>query len=185
MLPSLPPAAGLHPLVVHFPIALLLVAPVLVVLSMVMKKHRLGLAGAALALMLIGTAAAFVAVQTGNTAGELAERTPQVSATLERHEELAETTRAVFALLTFMFVVMFGAPLARRQEWSNGLYVALSAVFLVFYTGGAVALVNTAHLGGQLVHRLGVHAIVGPVADAAVSSPAVAGGDHDDDDDDD
>lgn len=182
MLPGLPPASGLHPLVVHFPIALLLVAPLLVLLSIVLKKQRLGLAGAALVLMVLGTAAAFVAVSTGNLAGELAERTPQVSATLERHEALAETTRTVFALLTLMFVVMFGAPLARRREWSNGLYVALSVVFLVFYAGGTVTLVNTAHLGGQLVHRYGVHAMLGPDSGTASAQPPASPTDKDDDD---
>jgi uncharacterized membrane protein len=100
-----------------------------------------------------------VAVSTGDLAGELAERTSQVSATLERHESLAETTRTAFALLTVMFIAMLGAPLLRRREWSNGLYVALSTVFLVFYAAGTVTLVNTAHLGGQLVHRYGVHAM--------------------------
>jgi len=179
MLPSLPPASGLHPLVVHFPVALLLIAPLLVVLSMVLKKQRLGLAVGALVLMVLGTTAAFVAVSTGNLAGELAERTPQVSATLERHESLAETTRTVFALLTVMFVAMFGAPLLRRREWSNGLYVALSTVFLVFYAAGTVTLVNTAHLGGQLVHRYGVHAMLGPSDVTAVATPV--SGDHDDD----
>jgi uncharacterized membrane protein len=180
MLPSLPPASGLHPLIVHFPVALLLIAPLLVVLSIVLKKQRIGLAVSALVLMVLGTAAAFVAVSTGNLAGELAERTPQISATLERHESLAETTRTVFALLTVMFVVMFGAPLVRRREWSNGLYVALSTVFLVFYAAGTVTLVNTAHLGGQLVHRYGVLAMLGP--DGAAASTAPAPSDRDDDD---
>lgn len=180
MLPSLPPPTGLHPLVIHFPIALLLVAPLLILLSLVMKRQRVGLGAAALVLMVLGTAAAFVAVYTGNLAGELAERTPQVSATLERHEELAETSRTVFALLTGMFAVMFGAPLVRRREWSNGLYVALSLVFLVFYAGGTLTLVNAAHLGGQLVHRYGVHAMLGPADVAATATPASS--DHDDDD---
>jgi uncharacterized membrane protein len=180
MLPNLPPASGLHPLVVHFPVALLLIAPLLVLLSMVLKKQRLGLAVGALVLMVLGTAAAFVAVSTGDLAGELAERTSQVSATLERHESLAETTRTAFALLTVMFIAMLGAPLLRRREWSNGLYVALSTVFLVFYAAGTVTLVNTAHLGGQLVHRYGVHAMLGPGGVAPAAAPASA--DRDDDD---
>ena len=181
MLPSLPPASGLHPLVVHFPVALLLIAPLLVLLSMVLKKQRLGLAVSALVVMAIGTTPAFVAVSTGNLAGELAERTPEVSAVLERHESLAETTRTIFALLTVMFVVLVGAPLLRRREWSNGLYVALSTVFLVFYAAGAVTLVNTAHLGGQLVHRYGVHAMLGPADTASASTAAATDRDEDDD----
>lgn len=181
MLPSLPPASGLHPLIVHFPIALLLIAPLLVVLSIVLKKQRLGLAVGALVLMVLGTVAAFVAVSTGDLAGELADRTPQISATLERHEQLAETTRTVFALLTGMFLALVGAPLLRRREWPNGLYVALSLVFLVFYAVGTITLVNTAHLGGQLVHRHGVHAMLGPADPTSTIVPAPASDDDDDD----
>lgn len=182
MLPALPPWTGLHPLVVHFPIALLLVAPLLVLLSAILRRQRVGLGAAALVLMLVGTLAAFVAVSTGNAAGELAERTPGVAATLERHEELAETARTTFALLTGMFIVVYAAPLVRRREWPNGLYVALSLVFLIFYAGGAMVLVNTAHLGGQLVHQYGVRAMLGPdtlTSDATPGAPSTTR-DHDD-----
>ncbi len=179
MLPNLPPASGLHPLIVHFPVALLLIAPLLVLLSIALKRQRIGLAAGALVLMVLGTAASFVAVSTGNLAGELAERTPQVSAILERHESLAETTRTVFALLTVMFIVMFGAPLVRRRQWSDGLYISLSGVFLVFYAAGTVTLVNTAHLGGQLVHRYGVLAMMGPDGATPVTAPASVNGDAD------
>ena len=185
MLPALPPWTGLHPLVVHFPIALLLVVPLVILLSVLLRRHRDGLGAAALTLMLVGTVAAFVAVSTGEAAGDLAERTPGVAAALERHGELAETTRTIFALLTGMFAVIYVAPLMRRRQWSNGLYAALSLVFLVFYAGGAVTLVNTAHLGGQLVHRYGVRAMLGPetVAGEGTRDPgpsAPAARDHDD-----
>jgi uncharacterized membrane protein len=177
MLPALPAWTGLHPLIVHFPIALLLVAPIVVVLSLFMKSHRIGLGASALMLMLLGTVAAFVAVSTGSAAGELAERTAGVAATLERHEQLAETTRTVFALLTGMFAVMYAAPLLRRRQWPNGLYTALTVVFLIFYAGGAMVLVNAAHVGGQLVHQYGVRAMLGPSAMSAPDSKA----DHDSD----
>ncbi|MEK7856255.1 MAG: hypothetical protein AAB288_09205, partial [Acidobacteriota bacterium] len=51
-------------------------------------------------LMLIGTIATFIAVSTGEASGELAEQVNNVEAVLEQHEELAETTRMVFAVLT-------------------------------------------------------------------------------------
>ena len=160
MLPSLPPPTGLHPLVIHFPVALLLVAPLLILLSLVMKRQRVGLGAAALVLMVLGTAAAFVAVYTGNLAGELAERTPQVSATLERHEELAETSRTVFALLTGMFAVMFGAPLVRRREWSNGLYVGVVAGVPGLLRG------RHAHVGQRRAPRWSVGASIRSARDA-------------------
>jgi uncharacterized membrane protein len=166
MLPPLPPWAGLHPVVVHFPIALLLAAPVLVVLSLIVRRHRAGLGVASLVLMLAGTTGAFLAVATGEAADELAERVPGAHATLEQHEELAETVRVVFSALTIGFAGILAVPLVRRREWPPRLYAALVSGFLLLYAGGAVVLTNAAHLGGQLVHRYGVHAVMEPEEEA-------------------
>lgn len=165
MLPALPPWMGLHPLVVHFPIALLLVAPLFVVLSIIWAKSRTAFASAALLLMVIGTIGAVVAVSTGKAAGEVADRTLVSSAVLEQHAELAETTRNAFALLTVAFASIVAVPLARRRPWPQRAYALTAGVFMLFYAGGALALVNAAHHGGNLVHRYGVHAMVGPAAD--------------------
>lgn len=173
MLPPLPPWTGLHPLVVHFPIALLLVAPILVVLSIIWSRPRTELAAAALLLMVIGTIGAIVAVSTGKAAGELADRTLVPSGALEQHEELAETTRNVFALLTSAFAAIVAVPLVRRRAWSQSRYAVIAGVFLLFYAGGALALVNAAHYGGRLVHQYGVRAMVGPTpADAGAPTPS-------------
>ncbi len=64
-LPPIPSWDGLHPLIVHFPIALLMVVPVLLVLGMIFRDGRRLFSVAALVLMLMGTAAAYVAVETG------------------------------------------------------------------------------------------------------------------------
>ena len=64
MLPPWPGWDGLHPLVIHFPIALLLTAPVFVLLAMIPPKRGASFGLSALAMLVLGTAAAFVAVGT-------------------------------------------------------------------------------------------------------------------------
>ena len=92
-LPVIPPWAGLHPLIVHFPIALLLITPMLVIVGALLRPERGRIIlYTALGLMLIGTLGTFLAAATGEAAGKLAERTPQIDAVLERHEELADAT---------------------------------------------------------------------------------------------
>ena len=158
-LPRLPSWDGLHPLIVHFPIALLLVAPLFVVLGMTLRRNRPFL-WAALLLMAIGTAATFIAVSTGEAAGRLADRTPEIKAVLEHHEELAETTRVVFTVLTVIFAAIVIVPTAVLRLHTRTVTVVLSLAFLVCYGAGVLLLVNTAHNGGRLVHELGVQALV-------------------------
>ncbi|MFN8587005.1 MAG: DUF2231 domain-containing protein [Candidatus Eisenbacteria bacterium] len=159
LLPPFPSFSGLHPLVVHFPIALLLVAPLLVVAAMAWRTLQRGLLVAALALMVVGTAATWLAVATGAEAGEKAEQGgARIEAVVEQHEELAETTRNVFTLLTLVFAALVFAPSVLKRGLDRMPLTAAHAVFLVLYAGGAIFLVNTAHQGGRIVHEFGVRA---------------------------
>jgi uncharacterized membrane protein len=161
--PPIPAWDALHPMIVHFPIALLLVAPLFVGIGVLLQPEtgRRYLVSA-LILMALGTAAVFVALETGEAAAKLAERTPEINAVLEHHEELAEATRVVFSVLTVIFAAMLFLPRLLRR--SSGWLVsrALPLVFLVLYGAGMLLLVNTAHNGGRLVHEFGVKAMMAP-----------------------
>ena len=97
-LPPLPSWEAIHPLVVHFPIAQLLVAPLFIVIGLLRRSDRsFQFMLVALILMALGTVGTFVATSSGEAAGELAENIPQAKAVLEHHQDLAETTEiAVF-----------------------------------------------------------------------------------------
>lgn len=172
--PPFPTWDGLHPLVIHFPIVLLLVAPVFVILGALMPKSGRVMYLAALVLMVLGTISAFVSYGTGEAAGKLAERTPQINAAIERHEEFAETTRLLFSILTVIFAGLLYVPKLLRFEIGRKAQAIAAMVFLFFYGSGALVLVNTAHQGGMLVHQYGVHALVTPDANnPAPGAPAV------------
>jgi uncharacterized membrane protein len=134
--------------------------------------------------MFLGTAAAFVAASTGEAAGELAERTPGVAPVLERHEELGELTRNIFAALTGVLAIGLGVGWVLRAKLSTLRVAIATAVFLGAYGAGALVLLNTGHEGGRLVHEFGVRAIMGPAPAGTgggdASGPAV-GREHGDD----
>jgi uncharacterized membrane protein len=106
-LPTLIPWDSLHPLIIHFPIALLLVSPLSVLIGAFLTplKGRPYMV-AALILLLLGTGSLFLAVQTGEAASELAERSAAMSPMLESHQTLATETRGIFATLS---VILLGA----------------------------------------------------------------------------
>ncbi len=179
--PPIPSWDGLHPLIIHFPIALLLVAPIFVVVGAALapSKGRPYLI-AAMVLLLAGTASIFIAVETGEAAGKLAERTPGMEQILENHESLAERTQAVFSVLSVIFVAIIAVPWLVKQTDSRLATTVLPVAFLVLYSAGALLLINTAHNGGRLVHEFGVRAMVSPTQiDAKASLPAETSGDKD------
>jgi uncharacterized membrane protein len=176
MFPSIPGWDGVHPLVVHFPIALLLVAPLFVILGAAFTRHGRWFSVAALILMALGTIGVWTAVGSGEAAADLVTRTPQIAGALERHESMAETTRVLFTALTFVFATIVLTPLMLRRGVGGWQRIAAHGTFLVFYLAGAVYLANTAHQGGMLVHDLGVRSVVAisPTTPAVPANDGVA-----------
>jgi uncharacterized membrane protein len=179
--PAIPSWDALHPLIIHFPIALLLIAPTFIVVGALLTpaKGRSYLI-AAMVLLVVGTASIFVAVETGEAAGKLAERSPGMEQALETHESLAERTQAVFSVLSVIFLSLLAVPWLLRRADTRLTTTILPLAFLVLYSAGVLLLVNTAHHGGRLVHEFGVRAMVSPnQADANASLPTETDRDKD------
>ena len=159
--PAIPSWDALHPLIIHFPIALLLIAPIFIVIGAALTptKGRSYLI-AAMVLLLVGTASIFVAVETGEAAGKLAERSTGMQQVLETHESLAERTQAVFSVLSVIFLSLLAVPWLLKRADTRLTTTILPLAFLVLYSAGVLLLVNTAHNGGRLVHEFGVRATV-------------------------
>lgn len=160
---SIPSWDALHPLIIHFPIALLLIAPIFVLVGAALPpaKGRPYLI-AALILLLVGTGSIFVAVETGEAAGKLAERYPGMEPIIQNHESLAERTQAVFGVLSVIFVALIAAPWLLKRADTRLTTTILPLAFLILYSAGALLLINTAHNGGRLVHEFGVRAVGSP-----------------------
>lgn len=158
----------LHPAVVHFPIVLTFLLP-LVAFVALWRIRRGAPARRAWALTVAGAAAlsasAWLAVETGEADGAVAERVV-AEAPIESHEEAAER----FLLFTGGVLLISGAGLLGGRM---GTVARLAA------TAGAMGLVVAGtlvgHSGGQLVYRYGAaaaHASSGSVADTGPEARA-------------
>jgi len=135
--------AALHPQVVHFVIALLFVG---VLLRCVSLTGRVPFTGpAAAVLLLLGTGAAVLAVQSGMAAHGPVERVPGARAAVTQHEEWGERTRNIFLVVAALEIAALVPAVSR---WRKGVLAASALVGL----GGAVSLYEAADLGGDLVY---------------------------------
>ena len=146
------PLEFLHPMIIHFPIVLLLQAAIIDTLVTARGGSLSGTGGLPLAgrlSLLAGAAAAVVAVTFGYLAHDIAVDKGFSDALIEQHEGLGVTTASTFAILALMRFAAprFGFPLdGWRGRVAAGLTVA-----------GIALLLTTAYFGGSLVYEHGVN----------------------------
>lgn len=174
MFPPFPTWNELHPLVIHFPIVLLLLVPLFVVLSLIFRANARAFHVSALVLLGLGTLSLFVAVQTGENSGEVFENISAAKATIERHENLAELAQWVFFGLFLVFLGLGLLPAILKKQVSQPVWVGLHCAFLIGYLAGTLVLVNTAHEGGKLVHQIGIHPAQGQLTAEKEKTPQPA-----------
>lgn len=153
----MPPLNHLHPAIVHFPVALLTVAPGLVLLGALWPAQRRGLHAAALILLLLGLLAALAALATGEAAESFGRRTPELRVALDRHQDLAWRTVAIFGALAVAWLGQWAAARFLHREPSPRTARALALLWLLVSAWGVVTLLRTGHEGGRMVHELHTH----------------------------
>ena len=139
----LPGMESVHPLVVHFPIALLLSAVAVDGLALALKRpsiHRVALWN-----LVLGTVGAAVAVLSGLQAEDVAKHSFEIWQILELHKRLGITT-------LILGIMMSGLRLARRDRLTPRVRLAT----LVVMAAMASTLTWGASLGGRLVYEFGV-----------------------------
>jgi uncharacterized membrane protein len=143
-----PDIAALHPQVVHFVVASLFVGVGLRLFSLTgLLKFT---DPAATVLILIGTVAAVLAVQSGVDAHGPVERIPGARDAVVEHEEWGERTRNLFLAVAAIELAALGAgAMKSRQRLAKGLRFASALVGV----GGLVVLYEAAEHGGDLVYE--------------------------------
>ncbi len=134
--------AAVHPQVVHFVIALLIVGVLFRLVSLTGKLTWTNQAAASL--IVLGTIASAVAVKSGMDAHGPVERVPGSRPVVQEHEEAGETTRNIFLGVTLLEL----GALALSGGTQRALRFGSAAVGLV----GLFFLYETGEEGGELVY---------------------------------
>lgn len=141
----------LHPIVVHFPIALLICGTIARVIGeFVSSDGRWGfLKPAGRTAIFVGAATAWLAVYTGVLSNGEVARTICDPRVKKSHEDLAYITGYLFsATILVDFAVAYFKVKGR-------LRIALTALVLLALVAGCGVIGYVGHLGGQLVYQQG------------------------------
>ena len=165
----MPDIGPLHPQVVHFVVASLILGLPIYWLGF-LKRPRFFRPMASL-LLIVGTVASIVAVQSGRDAHGVAERIPGARAAVQEHEDLGILTRNIFEGILLVELIALGVAWRAGAAGSSVLSVeagehgaagastkrfastALRVVVAVAWTVGAFQLYEAAEHGGHLVYN--------------------------------
>ncbi len=143
----MPDLTHLHPMIVHFPIALLIVGFLADIIGIVFKKEFFSKAG--FYLLILGTIGVVAAYFSGDAAGDgITEQGPLKQA-LETHEEAAQ-----LSLWLMVAAAAFRIAFVWLKKYTGIIkYAALGLFFL-----GVLSIARTGYYGGELVfkHAAGV-----------------------------
>ena len=180
LLPPIPPWEGAHVVLVHVPLGLAFVVPILMVVAMFARGGvGKGVTLATLVVVLVAVAGAFAAVLSGEAASEFAgleEGVGAVGVVYEEHEEAGELARTLMAVVGGAFLLWTVWLCASKRTIKAGWRLGVQGVLLVAWLGCSAVLGGAAHLGGRLVHEFGVHA---PLGQHSSSEAGLEGGDTD------
>lgn len=138
--------AGLHPKVVHFPIALLLTYILCELIGVIFKKDFFS--KTAHLFLLLGVIGAVAAVLTGNLAFSVYQNWNDANMRLFNHHQ----TFANLSIWYFSGLLVFKTFLVLKKKSNSSLKYLL----LLFALFGCYLIYQTAEYGGDLVKKFGV-----------------------------
>lgn len=158
-LPKPPVWEGMHPLIVHIPVAVLMIVPLFIIIGIIWRDKAKCHFTVALILMVIGTIGTYFSVASGEAAMQLAKRSEEINSVLADHETLAMWTRTIFSILTIIYIALI-VFLYSKKEINPKITSFIHLIFLGVYCLGVFFLTLTGHQGARLVHEFGIQSIM-------------------------
>lgn len=151
-LPSMWRTELMHPLFVHFPIALLIfstLALIVVRLNLWPRYHG-AIRGGGLLMLFSGVVLAWISVYSGVQADSVVGRQVCDPTVLEDHERFAFTASYLF---TAAAIIEMAGSFFRKRQWYPAIRKFLVAGVLILHLLGAATIGYVGHLGAKLVYQ--------------------------------
>ncbi len=144
---------SLHPKIIHFPIALIIVYTLLETVGLIFKKEIF--TKTAYIILILGILGAFAAVLTGHQAEDMWRNWTNTSKhLLEEHETYATITLWYFFVLTILRT-MFVINVEIKKKFNQHV-MTMKIGFVILALLGCFFVYETGEHGGKLVYKHGV-----------------------------
>lgn len=158
---------NIHPLIVHFPIALLMLYTFFEVVRVPWFVRQSWYFYIKAVLVTLGTIAVYAAMTTGDWFAESIPRDAPIQAVIEKHEMMASITAVIFSILAVTYTLLWLGKtgvlqrFAERHEWSRPLVRLtehceqsryMTPALIILAIAGAVAVGVTGGLGASMVY---------------------------------
>ncbi|WP_042349906.1 DUF2231 domain-containing protein [Bacillus massiliigorillae] len=144
----------LHPLLVHFPIALLIIGAVVEIVNVFLKKETLNKMGTTL--IVIGFISGIATVLSGDGAEEFAFSNwgRILHDQVELHSFFADLSMIIFGVLTAIKLLFkhtfFKFEFLKKPIFKSGL---ITILIIILSISGTALMAITGHLGGKIVYE--------------------------------
>lgn len=145
----------IHPLFVHFPIALLTTGSVFRFISFFLRKKGWGdhLTFGSWLMLLMGILFSWVSVISGEFAADIVQEGLCNPGMVDTHMDLSYAASTVFSLAFLVDVV--ATLLHKREFFSHSVIISIATIIWVLYIAALVLLAYTGYLGSSLVYAQG------------------------------
>jgi len=139
-------APGIHPLIIHFPIALLVMAVFASLMDVLLSKEWISTSK--IWLYIFGTLSALVAVLSGREAADSASPPFNAEMSLSNHSDMGHYTLYFFTAFTILQLISIKLGKADNK--------ILKILFLLVAGVGFYLLLQAGDMGAKLVYKYGI-----------------------------
>ncbi|MBU1680627.1 MAG: hypothetical protein KKD86_17525 [Bacteroidetes bacterium] len=144
-------APNIHPIIVHFPIALLIVAVFFHFLSLFFKKPG-WLSKTTMSLYVIGSLSSIAAFFSGRAAADSLDLPSNVINTLTDHADWAEYTMWFFGLFTIVYIIFW----LFEEKYFKNFAAYIKPFLFIFGFSGLFLVYQTGDNGAKMVYGYGL-----------------------------
>ncbi len=144
----------IHPMLVHFPLALLLIGAALRFIFFFAGRKRFAryILVSSWILLFLGVCFAWITAIAGEFAEDIVSGKLCNPEVLENHMHLAYTAASLFSIA---LILDWGKQLAKKLHYPSNLIKLLTIVYFLLYLSAVIILIFVGKFGGNLVYDQG------------------------------